>query len=796
MEFFTIRTYLKSSVILFFFLLTISSFAQVGTIISSVTTTPAKEKEPIKVEVKVLQSSNISSLILYYRGFGENEYKYFELPLFANKASAVIPASVVVAPYIEYYVEAKLKDGNSEYYPFEFSFNATPVQLPVMNRTAKDDEIIFMSPEANQSYAPSELFLSISLLRASDDVDKAATKVYLDNTDVTSMLLIADDLILFFPNNFNMNIPSGLRTINVELYDKNGNMYHTSSISFNISRGDVSQISNTPITYNFNLRGESRNENVAKVSTMYNNIGFDGKMDYSDWTLSTKLYVTSEDVDTLQPLNRYNITLSSDYLKLGYGDSYPSFPSLFMSGKRLRGLTGGLYLGFFNLEVSSGEVIRKVEGVAEAIYDDTANVFGSNIVSLVDGRKAILSRQGTFKRNVFAIRPSFGKGENFQWGFNYIHGIDEKSSITFGTRPKENVVIGTDMTIAIDDRRILLEAQTGFSLSNKDITHGTLSDDLLDSVFTTFDIETSQIKTIKNILGKFITVNQYLTPLNPQKFSSVGTEAALTLNYFNNYFKVNYLYRGSQFESFGLNYLKTDIKGINVTDRLRLMDNRLFLSVGFESLKDNLQKTKYATVTYNTLNASVSYFPRTDMPNVILAFTQNKNQSDIKVASADSIYAVDDITNRITAQLSYDAQIGVKNQFSLSLSTANRDDKSIYKGDLSMFSITLADNILLSRVTTLFTNISINTSEYSTTKYNYTSLLLGARHLMMDDMLLLYGAVNPSFGDYKRTLVDVSAQYQILQNLSAGLFLKYINSKTAIGTYNDSILGLVTQYGF
>jgi len=39
-------------------------------------------------------------------------------------------------------------------------------------------------------------------------------------------------------------------------------------------------------------------------------------------------------------------------------------------------------------------------------------------------------------------------------------------------QPKENLVVGTDLTLAFDDQRIRWETQVAVGLQNKDITEG------------------------------------------------------------------------------------------------------------------------------------------------------------------------------------------------------------------------------------------------------------------------------------------------------------------------------------
>jgi predicted Mrr-cat superfamily restriction endonuclease len=79
------------------------------------------------------------------------------------------------------------------------------------------------------------------------------------------------------------------------------------------------------------------------------------------------------------------------------------------------------------------------------------------------------------------------------------------------------------------------------------------------------------------VFGNFMTVNQYISPFNPQELASLAAEASLSLNYFNNAFKSSYIYRGNDFQSFGQSFIRTDVAGFNISDVLRLMENKIFL---------------------------------------------------------------------------------------------------------------------------------------------------------------------------------------------------------------------------
>ena len=361
-------------------------------------------------------------------------------------------------------------------------------------------------------------------------------------------------------------------------------------------------------------------------------------------------------------------------------------------------------------------------------------------------------------------------------------------------RPEENLVLGTDFMLAYDSQNIMFTSQAAVSLNNKDISSGTLTDKQIDEIFgsnSNFSIDPSDVKRVRDLIGNFITVNQYLGSWNPQEFASLAAEAALTLNYFNNNVKASYIYRGNDFQSFGQSFLRTDVKGINLVDRIRMIDNKLFLSIGYEELKDNLQKTKVATTTFQTINASISLFPRADFPNITLGYTRNANNNGLSLSDPlKKTYVVDDITNRIMLQLSYDINALVKHSSSLSFSTSSKDDNGMMNIDakFSMGSLNVT-SYWTSQLTSLF-GIVVNNSELFGKTSSYVTLSFGGKYKLLENKLQLSATLSPSFGDFKRQTLEFIADYNVLANLNLMFQARVFRIP---GASTNSIIGLVTR---
>ncbi|TSA26585.1 MAG: hypothetical protein D4R68_07065 [Ignavibacteriales bacterium] len=785
------------SIIIFLQLFTANQvFGQISNIVSSVKIGDAKEKLPLEISAELFSSENITNMNIAYKPFGENEFKKAEMLIAGNTASITLPAEVVIPPYLEYYLIINLRNGSTQTYPLDVSQGVSPLQISVSTVSEKEKEIIVLSPNPGEMLSGDELLISISFIKAPENIDVSKTKIFLNDTNVTSYELLTGDLIVLSGENLAGKIGYGAKLLTVEVYDKEGKLYHTLSRSFQTVSAEVAMTVSSKWKYYGNLKGESRNESYNSTSTWYNNISGEFNTTYNDFRFNAFAYLTSEEKNNLQPYNRYTAAFQAgDWLDLKAGDSYPIFPNLIMDGQRIRGFSGALNLGFINVQTAFGETTRGVEGNLLQTYPVGSVPLGSDII-LIDKVKNIYGKVdlGTYKRQLLVVRPSFGSGENFQLGFSYLHAKDEVGSINYGARPQENIVIGTDIKFAFDDQNILLTSQAAISVQNKDISTGTITDAQIDSIFgknSNLGMSPSDFKKIRNIVGSFITVNQYLGPWNPQEFSSLASETALSLNYLNNNLRASYVYRGNDYQSFGQTFIRTDVKGINIVDRIRMLDNKLFVSFGYESLKDNLQNTKVATTTYQTISASVSIFPRVDFPNITIGYNNYDNNNGLNVTNAQtSPFAVNDNTNRVLVQLSYDFTAGIRHNSSLSFTTSDRKDNTLAKMNANFSSGSLTLNSFWNQQLSSLFGIVFSSSEIQGVPFKYISFSFGGKYLMLENKLQLIATLCPSFGDFKRQTLEFTADYNVLANLNLMFQARLFRIP---GASTNSIIGLVTR---
>lgn len=789
------------------------SLAQISNTVSSVKFSSSIEGQPMTVNVELLPVSNLSDVRIAYRLFEEREFKIREMELIGSSASYTIQAEDVRLPYLTYYLIIGFSDGSSETYPLGVPDAARPLEQTVRGASPKDQEVIILSPATAETVALEELFVSISLIKASDNVDVLATKVFIKGVDITEYVMFAGDLILFYANNFPEIVTPGPNNLRVELYDKEGTLYHTVESSFQTRRKDMMIRTVKDFAYSGMINAETRREEFSGNDQWFNNVSLDFDGTYQDLNFGAYAYVTSEERPELQSQNRFSATINyGSWFKLKAGDSYPRYSEIVMNGKRIRGVNGGLNFGVFNIQSSYGEIYRGVEGNLLETYSRDEAPLESNVISIdpakYNGNSYGLIDPGTYKRNMFVVRPSFGSGRTFQWGLTYMHGTDEPNSIEFGAKPKENALAGTDLKFAFDDQRIIFNAEAAVSLYNTDISPGELTDAQIDSMYSDDNSaiggDAEGFKNLKNQVGRFITFNQFIGPLNPDELSSLAAEASMQLNYFDNNLRASYKYRGNDYYSFGNDYLRTDLKGFNISDRIRLVRNQVFVTLSIEKMEDNLQNTKVATTEFQTVNTSISYFPREDLPAITLGYSNYRNDNGIASTGVLNGYAINDNTNRINASISYDIKTGVDHSAALNITSSERDDMTEHNRDSKYLSGSISVNSYWQRNLSTSLYLMYYDSEIAAVPYKYFTLTVGAQYKMLQDKLSLALNVSPSFGDFERQALDFVGQYLLLDNLRLILQLRYYRTKNQIEDlfsdpnyldyFNNSIAGLTLRY--
>ena len=791
------KTFLVFAILI---LTTFSSFAQMSNSISSVDFGEIKDGNSVKVTASLINSPLISRVQIVYKSFQETDFRIREMEIQGNIAQYQIPPEDVSAPTVSYYLVIELKNGLRETYPLGVPESAQPIELTVSAKSEKDNEILILSPTANETVKLNDLFISISFIKASDEVDISKTKIIFNGVDVTKNTIFSGELLLYYPQNFEKSFNSGNQLLEIKVFNKVGELYHTMQREFIATDLVTSKDLGSGLRYNGNAAGEIRNETFSGTNTLYKNFGLILNAGIGNWKFKGYGYLTSEENENVQPQNRFSVSISNDWLDLRAGDSYPRYNNLLLNGKRVRGVDGKLDYGIFHLQGTYGEVRREIEGSLIQTYSEDSAPLQSNVVRIDStkyGAPFGMIDFGNNSRKLLSARLGLGSRNGFEFGVSFLHSKDDVKSVEFGSKPEENLVASSDLRLAIDNQRIVLKGVGAISVFNSDITSGTYSDSQIDSIFSASDElgnDVENFKNIKNKISEFFTVNQLIEPINFTELSSLAAEGSLELNYFNNNLKSSYIYRGNQFTSFGQEYTRTDIAGINISDRFRTFDNQLFLTLGYENLSDNLQAIKKSTTNFQTLRVSIALFMRQNIPNITLSYIQNKNSNDINPNdSLNGILFLSDKTDRISLNMGYDFNFKIRHSSSLSFATSNRNDESVFNNDAQYFSTSFNLNSFWTKSLVSNFNLIYYNSEIDTIKYKYVTISAGGRYKMLNENLELTFNYSPSFGDFNRHAIDFTAAYQIIQNLWIRAQMRYYKIPDSS---TSTISGVTMRYNF
>jgi hypothetical protein len=799
-------------------LLVSSLFAQVSDKIIKVNVGIARPSQPLTIQVDLFQSNILDRIEIAFRQFGERDFRRIEMSLSGNSASITLPAEIVLSPFIEYYFILTVSGSSiPETYPIE-NPEQQPFRVSLLETPVQPYEFVLLSPDKDEMLSPNDVLISFSVVQYDSSIDMRAVKIFLDDIDLSKIAVRSGNLIVVKPENASVFPEGGSHLIRVDLFDKDGKIVETFTQNFLVSGAAEKKSIGTssPWLYNASIQLETRQEYIDRTTTPFNRATISANGNYNEFRVIGNLYLTNEEKKNLQPQNRYFIGAESPWVKIGFGDSYPIFPDLIMNGKRIRGFIGNLNLGKLNVDIATGSIRRHIESIVGTPFSDSnlvteqgANSSNATFVlydSTASGKRWVKVNPGTFDRRLFAIRTIFGGRNESHIGFTYLKSSDDKNSIRYGHSPMENVVLGSDLLLTFDRRNIEISGQLAFSATNKDISNGSFTNEDINRVFpesTYSKSDRDAIHTIRDIFSRIITVNEHLVPLAMKNFPTLSYEGGVSLNYFNNNFKLNYLRHGSSFESFGQLFLRTDVVGYNISDRQRIIGNQVFLSGGYERLQDNTAKIKATTTTSATTNIGVSYYPRINFPNISVAYLLNTNSNDPLIN--DTLSAISDNTNRVLIQIGKEFIAGARHNAILSVSTSLKNDRTVRDLDTRNTAVTLSAistfNIPLQTVVSL----TVNSNKFISGKVgtpgtsanlSYTTLYTSGQCRLLADKLILNSSFSPTFGDIQRVLVNAGAQYFFWNNISAQTQLNiYFNRKMYFisNTNTDVIWNLILR---
>jgi hypothetical protein len=640
----------------------------------NVTTSPAKEGEPFEVRIEPPQNVSISRAVVRFRIYGTSDYRIVEAQPEGSRFVAKIPGEEVLPPSIEFYVVVQLSDGTRLTYPV-VSPESTPASVTVTPKP-ENEILILISPERNATISEDDLVISFSFYRISSQVDRSKIQLFYDGVDVASRAIISENMITYVPDRPHI----GRNKVEIAVRDSAGNILSTNSVVFTvISRIDVGKRELTEaqqrrVLFTSQNAAELRSERINDSTINYArvNLNLDATLNFLKF--GARLYVTNENQAFRQPANRFFGYISIPYVQVAAGDIFPEYTYYLSNGVRVRGIEVTTTPGPMRATVLVGNA---ADGYDAQFVGSRVTIPVTPSPSRLDSINALLQRGfvridssaagetfqqrttlGAFTRNIFAAVA--GVGSDFvEFNLQVLRGSDDITGLNQfqirqrGTAPQQNIAIGSSLKIIPVAGVAELFADAGFSLTNRDISSGSLTprqiDELTGNTGIADRLQNLPIIGSYNALTNIITINQNLAPILLLDLSSLAFRVGGQLNAFNNNLRLEYLRQGAQFNSFGLAFYLPDVQGFRISDRLRLLDSRLILSAAFESLSDNLLRqrdrvlrtggTLDATTTRSLFRFGASVFPSSDLPNIRVDFQFQNNKNNIGPTFRDSVGA-------------------------------------------------------------------------------------------------------------------------------------------------------------
>lgn len=237
-----------------------------------------------------------------------------------------------------------------------------------------------------------------------------------------------------------------------------------------------------------------------------------------------------------------------------------------------------------------------------------------------------------------------------------------------GANPKDNLVLSLDAGLSGFNRKFFMEGEAAFSLMNNNIWDGPVSkaelDTLLDGdvdnkIAGSFSL--SSIPIDPEDYSDFLIINQNLLPLVPidpavfddsanvsfmdaiMGMPSLALSGKMGLNIYGNLFQIEYRQVGPEFNSFGNPYLVKNNRQFVVTDKIRLLSNRLTFGIMYKHQDDKILTSVITPKEQNTLRFTANIYPGQGFPNVSLdikTVNRTNNIAAFDTLSVDSISGI------------------------------------------------------------------------------------------------------------------------------------------------------------
>ena len=551
-----------------------------------------KAGEDIVLSATMFFSEPIISGMLFFRPTDQVNYQEIPMNYVEGNWEAIIPGNNVIGDGIEYVMilhkrswgrlSIPLSDNPFDQPLFitildeettsRAQYNDSNIRFEAVSDNYVEANILVLSPEPGSINRPEEVVIAVSLFNA-NAIDTSNYKLLINGDDFTNQSTIDGGILMLVPNQLTI----GPKRVSLYFKTSYGLDVKPVEWTFNVTRGMVDVAES--FKYKGNLVVSSTNNTASgnNLSELENNGRIDAELSWIKARYSYKN--SSRESAYLQPLNRETLTLQiTDYLKLEYGDVYPSLSPFLIDGKRVRGRHVHIDLPLLDLQYVYGRLIEQVDYKKGRINGGYSFLPNDTDFEPDGSRVFKFTRTGyTFPQDINALRLSFSVFNLFSGGIHFMKArdnyedmrqyidtsemftfttqdslidsvyifsnyINKNSSMKFsefqtltalngdsvflaeknwaGVTPKENLVAGFNFETALDNRNIIFQLAWNYSLTNNNIWNGPLTLDELDTKLDSLkddkiiDISIDGVPDPDTYRDLF-TINEFMTPFVP-----------------------------------------------------------------------------------------------------------------------------------------------------------------------------------------------------------------------------------------------------------------------------------------
>lgn len=264
-------------------------------------------------------------------------------------------------------------------------------------------------------------------------------------------------------------------------------------------------------------------------------------------------------------------------------------------------------------------------------------------------------------------------------------------------------------------------------------------------------------------------------------------------HYARNSLLMEYRQVGPEYVSLANPFLRNNARQFTISDRVSLMDHKLFLNIGFKHLDNKILRTTVNPLNTNTLFINFTFLPGPGMPSFIVNYQsigKNNEKTQLDSIGSRTIDLREDskaATNMMAITIPFTSG-NVNQNLTLNIGNVTNVDQLIKKRSGSYLfpktdSKTISINLSSSYPSQLKTiaqfsqtKLEIPSMDGSTLikiPYTWTNIAFSANYKMLDDKMLARGSISllNSQSQVKSQLfgLKAGADYRIRNNLSASI---------------------------